>query len=125
MAGRGTDIQLAAAVVERGGLHVLATERHEARRIDRQLFGRAARQGDPGSYQTIVSLEDDFIVECYGLRLAAFFSNRTQPLPLWLGKIIVKYAQKKAESFHSRARQDLLQYDDKLSDMLAFTGRGE
>jgi preprotein translocase subunit SecA len=58
MAGRGTDICLAAGVAERGGLHVIATERHEARRIDRQLFGRCGRQGDPGSYESFVSLED-------------------------------------------------------------------
>ena len=59
MAGRGTDIVLGRGVAEAGGLHVLATERHEARRIDRQLFGRCARQGDPGSAQAIVSLEDE------------------------------------------------------------------
>ena len=59
MAGRGTDIRLGQSVPERGGLHVILTEYHESRRIDRQLFGRCARQGDPGSCEAIVSLEDD------------------------------------------------------------------
>lgn len=61
MAGRGTDIVLGPGVRELGGLHVIATERHEARRIDRQLFGRCARQGDPGSCQSFASLEDDLL----------------------------------------------------------------
>src|SRR5262249_6351365 len=61
MAGRGTDIRLARGVAERGGLHVLATERHEAGRIDRQLAGRCGRQGDPGSHEAFVSLEDRIV----------------------------------------------------------------
>ena len=59
MAGRGTDIRLHPAVSEAGGLHVILTEYHESRRIDRQLFGRCARQGDPGSYESIVALDDE------------------------------------------------------------------
>lgn len=59
MAGRGTDIQLSGGVVSAGGLHVILTEYHESSRIDRQLFGRGARQGDPGSYECIVSLTDE------------------------------------------------------------------
>ena len=62
MAGRGTDIRLAPGVAELGGLHVIATERHDARRIDRQLFGRCGRQGDPGSCEAIVWLEDELIL---------------------------------------------------------------
>ena len=61
MAGRGTDIRLGPGVAEAGGLHVLATERHDARRIDRQLFGRSGRQGDPGSFEVMASLEDDLV----------------------------------------------------------------
>jgi preprotein translocase subunit SecA len=61
MAGRGTDIKLGSEVAQAGGLHILATERHEAVRIDRQLAGRAARQGDPGSVQFFVSLEDEVL----------------------------------------------------------------
>jgi preprotein translocase subunit SecA len=59
MAGRGTDIKLGAGVVDRGGLYILGTERHESRRIDRQLRGRAGRQGDPGTSKFFLSLEDD------------------------------------------------------------------
>jgi len=61
MAGRGTDIKLATGVGALGGLHVLATERHESGRVDRQLFGRAGRQGDPGSEQAFISTEDELI----------------------------------------------------------------
>lgn len=125
MAGRGTDIELFPGVIEKGGLHVLATERHDARRIDRQLFGRGARQGDPGSYQTIVSLDDEFIDNVFGDYLKKIFANRTEPLPQWLGDLIVGYAQRSAEKYHRRIRQDLLKYDDNLSDMLSFSGRGE
>lgn len=66
MAGRGTDIRLGPDVAGLGGLHVLATELHDARRIDRQLFGRGGRQGDPGSFQAIVSLEDEIVHEYFG-----------------------------------------------------------
>jgi hypothetical protein len=61
MAGRGTDIRLGAGIADKGGLHVIATELHESARIDRQLFGRCGRQGDPGSTEAIVSLEDELI----------------------------------------------------------------
>ena len=125
MAGRGTDIQLEPGVAELGGLHVLATERHEARRIDRQLFGRGARQGDPGSYQTIVSLEDDFIAELFGQRLQTLFSKRSSPLPHWLGRLITYFSQVNAERHHRQIRQSLLEHDDNLNDILAFSGRGE
>ena len=125
MAGRGTDIRLAPGIAERGGLHVLATERHEARRIDRQLFGRGGRQGDPGSYQAIVSLEDEFMRDFYGKFLLRLFSGRQKPLPGWLGRPLVALAQASAERYHSRIRRELLKQDDSLNDMLAFSGRGE
>ena len=125
MAGRGTDILLAPGIAELGGLHVLATERHEARRIDRQLFGRGGRQGDPGSYQAIVSLEDELIRDLYGKSLVRLFSSRKEALPNWLGKLIVAVAQASAEHYHSHLRRELLKQDNNLSDMLAFGGRGE
>lgn len=65
MAGPGIDIRLAADVAGIGGLHVLATERHDGRRVDRQLFGRSGRQGDPGSFQAIVSLEDEVVQDVF------------------------------------------------------------
>ena len=125
MAGRGTDIQLESEIAELGGLHVIASERHEARRIDRQLFGRGARQGDPGSYQSIVSLEDEFIRDFYGKRVLDFFSGRKKALPGWLGKLLLARAQSSAERYHSRLRRELLKLDDSQSDLLAFSGRGE
>jgi len=128
MAGRGTDIRLAPGVAEAGGLHVLATERHESRRIDRQLFGRGGRQGDPGSFQSILSLEDELITDCFGdypARILGRWLDRARPLPGWLCVPIVKGAQATAERHHRRTRRDLLKLDDNLGDMLAFSGRAE
>src|SRR5207302_3676390 len=75
MAGRGTDIKLGEGVAELGGLHVIGTERHEARRIDRQLAGRCARQGDPGMAQFFVSMDDE-IIEAFGEKPAARLRKR-------------------------------------------------
>jgi len=128
MAGRGTDIRLASDVVELGGLHVLATERHDSRRIDRQLFGRCGRQGDPGSYQVIVSLEDEIFHEIFkggASWLRRFFPESGKPLPKWIGELFVDFAQWAAERHNGGIRRELLRVDEQLSDMLAFTGRGE
>jgi preprotein translocase subunit SecA len=125
MAGRGTDIRLDPGIAGLGGLHVLASERHEARRIDRQLYGRGGRQGDPGSFQAIVSLEDEFMSEFYGYGLLRIFSGRRKPLPGWIGRWSVALAQSAAERYHSRLRRELLKHDDSQDDMLAFSGRGE
>ena len=120
MAGRGTDIKLGPGVAELGGLHVLATERHDARRIDRQLFGRGGRQGDPGSYQAIVSLEDEIVHEVFG-RYAVPVGKRAPRA----GRLLVGAAQHMAERHNARTRRELLRVDDHLSDLLAFTGRPE
>jgi preprotein translocase subunit SecA len=128
MAGRGTDIRLAPGVAEIGGLHVLATERHDARRIDRQLFGRGGRQGDPGSYQAIVSLEDEMVHEVFGAhaaRIGRLASRGKDVVPGWLGRTLVVAAQRSAERHNAGVRRELLRVDDQLSDMLAFTGRPE
>ena len=128
MAGRGTDIRLAPDVAAIGGLHVLATERHDSRRIDRQLFGRCGRQGDPGSYQVIVSLEDEIFNQMFkgdALWLRRFFPDSGKPLPRWIGELIVDFAQWAAERHNGGIRRQLLRVDEQLSDMLAFTGRGE
>jgi preprotein translocase subunit SecA len=127
MAGRGTDIKLAPGVAERGGLHVIATEYHEAGRIDRQLFGRCGRQGDPGSFEVIASLEDDLMAR-YGTwwrdvaRWAAGVRGR---VPSWLAHRAVRRAQRGAEKLHARMRADLLQTDQHLDTALAFSGRQE
>jgi len=123
MAGRGTDIKLGAGVAEKGGLHVIATELHDSGRIDRQLFGRCGRQGDPGTCEAILAIEDD-LVENY-LPLAAERLRDRDPVPERLGKLAFRVAQWRAESAHSRARRDLLDLDDYLGDVLAFAGRGE
>jgi preprotein translocase subunit SecA len=136
MAGRGTDIRLSPGVTELGGLHVLSTVRHDSRRIDRQLFGRCGRQGDPGSYQVIVSLEDEVFQHAikalaaqvrrwHGATGGATGGDAPRPLAGWLGRLLVDLAQGAAERHHARIRRDLLKADDQLSDLLAFTGRGE
>jgi preprotein translocase subunit SecA len=126
MAGRGTDIRLAPGVAERGGLHVIATEKHEARRIDRQLFGRGGRQGDPGSYEAIVSLEDELVaVYASGLWrwLGRVTGHRGRLIAPWLGSVVVRRAQQAAERLHARTRHDLLKMDEHLEIALAFAGR--
>ncbi len=123
MAGRGTDIKLAPGVAACGGLHVIATELHDSGRIDRQLFGRCARQGDPGSCEAILAIEDD-LVETFFPLAAGPLRNRDS-VPQRLGKFAFRVAQWRAERTHSRSRRDLLDLDDYLGDVLAFAGRGE
>jgi len=128
MAGRGTDIALGNGVVELGGLHVIASELHESRRIDRQLFGRGARQGDPGSFEAIVSAEDE-LLRIY-LGPAARWAARHRGIGRSrfgqaLLRRLLRTAQRRAEYSHARLRRDLLRIDEQLGDMLAFSGRGE
>ena len=128
MAGRGTDIRLAPGVAEMGGLHVILTERHEARRIDRQLFGRCGRQGDPGSFEGVVSLEDE-LVRSHGSAFLCWWARRIvregRAVPGWLGRWIFRQAQRTAERLHARTRWDLLMHDKRQEQLLAFSGRGE
>ena len=119
MAGRGTDIKLGPGVKEAGGLAIIGTERHESRRVDRQLRGRSGRQGDPGSSQFYVSLEDDL--------MRMFGSERIAPLMdrmgLKEGEVIqhpmitkqIEKAQKKVEENHFGVRKHLLEYDDVMN----------
>jgi preprotein translocase subunit SecA len=129
MAGRGTDIRLAPGVAELGGLQVIATERHEAGRIDRQLFGRCGRQGDPGSCEAMISLEDELVTVYISklLRWSAVGALRVLGglAARFLGKMLFHRAQQRAERLHARMRHDLLRMDEQLGDALAFSGRPE
>lgn len=119
MAGRGTDIKLGAGVVERGGLFILGTERHESRRIDRQLRGRAGRQGDPGTTKFFLSLEDD-LMRLFGSDRIASVMER---MGIKEGEVIqhplitrsVERAQKKVEENNFSIRKRLLEYDDTMN----------
>ena len=122
MAGRGTDIKLTQKSLAAGGLHVIVTEMNEAGRIDRQLYGRCARQGDPGSTETFVSLEDELIVR-YGIAARKLIGRAlTDPRA---GRLVFHLAQKRAERVHAMMRQEVLEMDDYLGDLLAFAGRAE
>ena len=127
MAGRGTDIRLDAAVRAAGGLHVILTEFHESRRIDRQLFGRAARQGDPGSYESIVALDDE-LFQRFGskqvLRLLTKIVPQRPQIPHVIGRVLRTLSQSAAERVHARDRRATLDEDDRLSRILGFTGSG-
>ncbi len=120
MAGRGVDIRLGPGVKELGGLHVILTERHDAGRIDRQLEGRCGRQGDPGSAECILSLEDPLleIIKAPALRPLARGNGKAN----WAAKALFAKAQRKAERVHSRARRELVKLDQKLGTLLAFSG---
>ncbi|MBI5577109.1 MAG: preprotein translocase subunit SecA [Deltaproteobacteria bacterium] len=119
MAGRGVDIKLGSGVVDKGGLHIVGTERHESRRVDNQLRGRAGRQGDPGSSRFYLSLEDDL--------LRIFGSDRISPIMSKLGmeegepiehnliNKAVENAQKKVEAHNFDIRKHLLEYDDVMN----------
>ena len=122
MAGRGTDIKLGEGVAEAGGLHVIISERHDAARIDRQLAGRCARQGDPGSVRAVLSIADP-ILDQDRVVLSRGLVVRLMPvLGAWLGRFALRRAQRAAERIHSRMRRDLMRLDRRLSDMLSFSG---
>jgi preprotein translocase subunit SecA len=124
MAGRGTDISLGPGVEELGGLHVIATERHDSHRIDRQLFGRCGRQGDPGSYEVILSLEDELVM----LYLPQLIYEYIQKHPKnnssagEFGRLMIVLAQRLAEQRHRQTRHQLMKLDLQMGDKLAFTG---
>jgi len=125
MAGRGTDIKLGREVPDLGGLHVLATERHEAGRIDRQLFGRAGRQGDPGTAQTFVSLGDELVTRYLphlGKIIAKRFGQTDREISSLFTRKLFNHAQRKAERMALRQRKGVLKTDDWLDEYLGFAG---
>ena len=119
MAGRGTDIKLGPGVRELGGLHVLGSERHESRRIDRQLRGRCSRQGDPGSSQFFISLEDQLMrlfgsQKLSGIMLRLGMKEGEVMEHRWLNKS-VETAQRRVEQQHYAVRKRTLEYDDVMN----------
>jgi len=115
MAGRGTDIKLGRGVAEAGGLHVVAVERNESGRIDRQLVGRAGRQGDPGSAQAFICLEDELLVRYGG------------PIGKRLAHVMPRFAfhkaQQRAQRIARQQRAGVLRHDEWLEENLGFTAR--
>jgi preprotein translocase subunit SecA len=140
MAGRGTDIKLGRGVAKLGGLHVIASERNESARIDRQLFGRCARQGDPGSAQAIVCLEDEFVSR-YSKNLVAYLKKRyahpvrgpkgegsngahaTNDISSTTTRAVFRLTQLRAEKLALRQRKSVMRTDHWLEEQLSFTGR--
>jgi preprotein translocase subunit SecA len=119
MAGRGTDIKLGPGVVELGGLHVLGSERHDSRRIDRQLRGRCARQGDPGSSRFYISLEDNLMRLFGSDRISTIMTKLgleegEELQHPWLNRSI-ETAQKRVEQHHFSTRKRTLEYDDVMN----------
>lgn len=117
MAGRGVDIRLGTDVIEAGGLHVIMSECHDSGRIDRQLFGRCARQGEPGHVEVVLSLEDTL------LRDAGVGSKG--PMLGGVSQRLFRRAQRRMERRHAQVRRDLMRWDQRMGTALAFTGRME
>lgn len=128
MAGRGTDIKLGPGVPELGGLHVILSERHEAGRIDRQLAGRGARQGDPGSFEAILSLEDTLMLP-YKKGLLQWLASRFARPEARIGEAamarLIRFAQHRTERSQSKVRKNLLKADLQMGNTLSFSGRPE
>lgn len=127
MAGRGTDIMLAPEVRDAGGLHVIITEYHEAARIDRQLAGRCGRQGDPGSFEGILSLEDFLFQGKWGdplIRAAMFVVTRTRT-PQFAARWLLRRMQRSVERHNARVRRNLFRQDQAQGSLMSFAGRFE
>jgi preprotein translocase subunit SecA len=128
MAGRGTDIALGPGVKELGGLHVISLNLNSSYRLDRQLFGRCARQGDPGSAESILSLQDDSLEKCRGstmLRLLSRLCGQGNPFNGWMCLPILRRAQRRHELQQTKIRKALMKQDKHLRRVLAFSGRFE
>jgi preprotein translocase subunit SecA len=119
MAGRGTDIVLGSDVAQLGGLHIIGTERHEARRIDNQLRGRAGRQGDPGSSRFYLSLEDDLMRIFAADRLSGLMQRigmeEDEPIEHGLVSRAIENAQARVEAQNFSIRKQLIEYDDVMN----------
>jgi preprotein translocase subunit SecA len=128
MAGRGTDIELGDGVADMGGLHVISLGLHDSYRIERQLFGRSARQGDPGSVEAILSLDDATLEKrpgCTMLRLLSGFCREGKPLNGWMCRPFLRRAQRRHEKQQTKVRKALMKQDKHLRRVLAFSGKFE
>jgi preprotein translocase subunit SecA len=126
MAGRGTDIALGEGVAEKGGLHVIATERHEAGRIDRQLFGRSGRQGDPGTAIAYFCCDDELLQRFAPWWLTRLFSwsmERRIPGRRMVGLLVIWHVQKRAQTVAYHSRKSVLKMDTWLDEAVSFSGR--
>jgi preprotein translocase subunit SecA len=125
MAGRGTDIRLSSAALASGGLHVVMLEAHDSRRIDRQLAGRCSRQGQPGTFAPILSLQDALLEEALSrferAMVAIGYELGGEPFARW----VMRHAQRKAERLHARMRRSLLRSDEVLDHALAFSDKSD
>ena len=127
MAGRGTDIKLSDKAKVAGGLHVVITELQDATRIDRQFYGRSARQGDPGSYSLILSLEDLLLKRALQPRLRRVLVSFAN-IGVWrnvMGYVLIRLCQRRLEGLHLKQRMKLLKSDVKRQRLLAFAGKSE
>ena len=122
MAGRGTDILLSGASREAGGLHVICCQQNASRRIDRQLMGRCARQGDPGSLQRFISLSGPLLVQNTMAKVLKNINRNKYLQLLWLAPAVLRQAQRAAERRHRIERGMLLRQDQRMNDWFAFSG---
>ena len=124
MAGRGVDIAIDPDALRLGGLHIILSERHDAGRIDRQLEGRTARRGEPGTTEAILSL-DDSLLDLVPGGLLRWCAGGTSAFGRWCGYRLFDVAQRRAERSHARDRKNLLAQDRRLGVLLAFSGGTE
>jgi preprotein translocase subunit SecA len=127
IAGRGTDIKLTEQAKKSGGLHVIITELQDSSRIDRQFYGRSARQGDPGNFSLMLSLEDDILMRVIQPSLRKILVRVTS-LWVWrnkLGYFLLRLCQYRLEKLHYKQRMQLLASDIKRQRMLSFSGKSE
>jgi preprotein translocase subunit SecA len=128
MAGRGTDIQIAPEALALGGLHVILSERNEAGRIDRQIAGRCARQGDPGSVEAILAMDDALVVPLADGLLSRWLVKGLGQRPALTQALRAKWiraVQRRLERRQSKMRRGLMKSDRQMGDMLSFSGRAE
>jgi len=125
MAGRGTDIKLGAGVAALGGMHVICVEMNDAKRIDRQLHGRCARQGDPGSVETLLSLEDRNAALFLSLRMRKWLglAMEQERLPSWIARHLMRLAQVVVERRHAKQRRNLLKSEENMQKYFTVTSK--